>query len=75
MNYSVKIDSKYNEMFYREASRAKSIDEINGSAGMKLLASREIELAKRALAEEYIKSADVIIQKDSLGYYAVAIGK
>ena len=75
MNYSVKIDSNDNEMFYREASRAKSIDEINESAGMKLLASREIEFAKRALAEEYMKSADVLIQKDSLGYYVVVIGK
>ena len=75
MKMSVKIDPKFNELFYREASRANGLDEINNSAGMKILISRDIEYVKEAIAREYIKNLEVVIEQDNLGYYVVATGK
>lgn len=74
MKLNIKIDFG-NESFYREANRATSLEQINESEGMKILARREIEYAKRHLAEKLIENMSVSFEKDTLGIYVVVESK
>ena len=73
MTLSLKLKYNDNIMFHNEADRASTIEELNQSAGLKYLLSKEIEYLKRELARELIKDAKIIIDKDYDGGYILRI--
>jgi len=60
---------KRNEAFYREAYRAKSIKEINESAGLKHLLSKEIERAYEIAMHRYKEKLELSIVEGFEGFH------
>jgi len=67
MNFGCKID-KRNEQFYREAYRARSLEELNESAGIKILLRDEIEDLYRYACEEFKQTLEIGIREDYDGF-------
>ncbi len=73
MRMSMKLKYDNHEAFYREAGRSVSTEEINESAGLRYLLSKEIEYLKNELAQELVKDAELSISKDYDGDYILEL--
>lgn len=57
------------EQFYREAGRAKDLDELNESAGMKHLVAKQKEHAVALMLQKLRATATVEFHKSQGSYY------
>ena len=67
MNFSTVI-KKENDAFYREAYRAKDIEEINESAGLKHLLNKEMIHLKNYAIVEIMKNLEFRIEESYDGF-------
>ncbi len=67
MTHCMKIP-KQNTAFHSEAYRAKSIEEINESAGLKYLLSKEIDRAYEIAMYRYKETLELSIVEDYEGF-------